>query len=81
MLFTIERKMFRTSSGLIGLGPEFLKAGDEIALVKRSMTPLVLRPDPPRLGSARQLIGDAYVHGIMQGEMFSGERCGEIWLA
>jgi hypothetical protein len=84
MLFMVARRMFRTRRGLVGLGPEHMKPGDEIALVQRSATPLVLRTTAAGTGdlkAAYELVGDAYVHGIMRGEMFDQERCYEIWIA
>ncbi|PQE04506.1 hypothetical protein CJF31_00007327 [Rutstroemia sp. NJR-2017a BVV2] len=70
-----NRRTFRsktnnpTSSPLVGLIPQNAKVGDQICILYGCSVPVVLRR---RLGSNKevywQLIGDAYVHGIMDGE-------------
>ncbi|KAF2964103.1 hypothetical protein GQX73_g9476 [Xylaria multiplex] len=71
---TAYRKMFYTKSGYIGLGPRLTKEGDRVFLVKGSRAPLMLRPRPQN--GKWELLGDCYVHGIMQGEAFDETRCG-----
>lgn len=56
---------FVTETGYIGIGhPEVVK-GDEVHLVQGSDTPFILRKTDGRY----QLIGETYVHGIMDGEL------------
>ncbi|KAI0469913.1 heterokaryon incompatibility protein-domain-containing protein [Xylariaceae sp. FL0804] len=59
------RRLLQTNLGLIGLGPPATRAGDTVAILRGSTVPFVLRPVDD--GSWR-LVGDSYVHGIMEGE-------------
>lgn len=76
MTVATQRRMIRTKEGLIGLAPELAQAGDFVCLLKGGMVPLVMR----KLGSRWMLIGDSYVHGIMQGEAFEEAKCAEFWI-
>ncbi|KAK5720306.1 hypothetical protein LTR15_007580 [Elasticomyces elasticus] len=58
------RRLFRTTSGRIGLGPKVARPGDIVAVVRGGPKPYVLRPH----GEEYQYIGAAYVPGIMRGE-------------
>ena len=68
------RVVFRTSSGLLGVGPIDLKVGDEVWVLAGAMTPLVLRnkkrvDDKESQGVQHyEYLGAAYVHGMMNGE-------------
>ncbi|KAL8912033.1 MAG: hypothetical protein Q9171_002886 [Xanthocarpia ochracea] len=70
------RSFILTCEGTPGLAPAKTKAGDIVCLLYGGDVPFVLR----RLSSGDgcyQLIGETYVHGIMQGEkseMLRGER-------
>ncbi|KAK3984277.1 HET-domain-containing protein [Cladorrhinum sp. PSN332] len=58
------RRMFRTLGGLLGLGPETVKRGDEVWILCDGQVPFVLR----KIGKASyRFVGEAYVHGIMFG--------------
>lgn len=59
-------RMFSTSNGHLGTGPEGLYVGDVVCVLYGGDVPYVLR----KVGDQGQykLIGEAYVHGIMQGE-------------
>ncbi|KAH6869252.1 hypothetical protein B0T10DRAFT_388514, partial [Thelonectria olida] len=59
------RKMVRTRRGYISLGPLFARKGDCVAVLDGGRVPLVLRRD----GSCCRIVGDAYIHGIMHGEV------------
>jgi hypothetical protein len=64
-----NRKLFATEKGYLGLGPVAIFTGDIIAVILGLDTPLVLR----RLGvDGYQIVGEAYVHGIMDGEVMKG---------
>ncbi|TVY15382.1 hypothetical protein LARI1_G005623 [Lachnellula arida] len=56
--------LFTTAKGYIGLGPPSMLEGDIICILFGGEVPYVLRP----MGSHWQLVGECYVHGIMQGE-------------
>ncbi|KAF2647075.1 hypothetical protein K491DRAFT_699856 [Lophiostoma macrostomum CBS 122681] len=60
-----ERTLFVMSNHLMGKGPASIESGDEVWILHGAKVPYVLRP----LGYVRyELMGEAYVHGIMQGE-------------
>ena len=63
------RKPFVSGKGHLGLGPIQLKAGDFIALFGGADMPFVLRQN---MDGRYQLIGEAYVDGIMDGEVVVG---------
>jgi hypothetical protein len=65
-----RRKAFITRKGHLGRGPVDLKPGDVITLIGGADMPFVLRRDPNGMS---RLIGEAYVDGMMDGEMISGE--------
>jgi hypothetical protein len=60
----IGRRFFFTKNGLMGMGPA-TKPGDLVFVVAGAPVPLVVRPE----GSKHRLIGDCYVHGIMDGQV------------
>jgi hypothetical protein len=66
----VRRKLFHTSRGYVGIGPALLQAGDMVCILSGGATPFVLRQDSHSNPSKRrfQLVGEAYVHGIMHGE-------------
>ncbi|PQE04207.1 heterokaryon incompatibility protein [Rutstroemia sp. NJR-2017a BVV2] len=59
------RRLIITQGGYLGLAPASSMAGDIIAVLPGCPTPLVLR----REGERFRVIGEAYVHGIMSGEL------------
>ena len=62
-----SKRLVKTSKGYVGTAPQSTRQGDEIYLLKGGRVPFVLR----RVSAhAFRLIGDTYVHGIMQGEAF-----------
>lgn len=59
----------------MGLGPGDVEAGDVVCVVRGSRVPVVLRPVAGK-ESVYRLVGDCYVHGIMDGEFAnSASRC------
>ncbi|GAB1205249.1 hypothetical protein APSETT445_003922 [Aspergillus pseudonomiae] len=68
------RLLYRTKRGYIGLGPWSVQAGDEVWVIAGARTPFVLRKSLINNSSdteRRSLIGETYVHGIMDGEVIS----------
>jgi hypothetical protein len=61
---TMLRSVFRTNKGYMGITAGTAQPGDVICLVCGSSMPLVLRED----GMKWLFVGQAYVHGIMDGE-------------
>jgi hypothetical protein len=63
-------KPFVTAKGHLGLGPHDIRPGDAIALVIGSQVPFVLREI---VDGKYQIVGEAYVDGIMDGEGVVGK--------
>jgi len=64
-----SRRVFRTARGYLGIGRTGLQVGDEIWLLYGASVPFIVRRSETFKGEQpRQLVCDAYVHGIMQGE-------------
>ncbi len=61
------RKLFKTNNDLVGMGLRSIQAGDAVWLIRDSRTPLILRPKPGTEDFT--LVGEAYLHGFMHGEM------------
>ena len=66
----VTRRLFRTDNGLLGLGPRSLQTGDHVFVLLGARVPFVLRPIQLVGGSRNryEMVGEAYIHGIMQGE-------------
>lgn len=69
-----NQTFFITKSGYIGIGPLSTRAGDRVWVFKGGNVPFVMRnfDDDQGLCPKQCLIGDAYVHGIMDGEAMEG---------
>ena len=68
------RRLFRTESGWLGLGPQSLQGGESIWILAAAPTPFALRKAVNRGDNAYELVGETYVHGAMHGEALgSGE--------
>jgi Heterokaryon incompatibility protein (HET) len=70
VLTLVARRIFLTENGLLGLGPQSLMAGDHIFVLFGARMPFLLRPLSLAEGSSQryEMVGEAYIHGIMQGE-------------
>jgi hypothetical protein len=64
-----QRRMFRTDSRHIGIGPIEIQPGDQICVLFGARVPFVIR----RSGDHWLLVGECYLHGLMNGEAI------EIW--
>ena len=65
------RLPFLTAKGHIGLGSEHFQCGDVITLINGAQVPFVLRRQSH---GVYQLIGEAYIDGIMDGEAMQGSK-------
>lgn len=74
---SLGRLPFVTRKGHLVLGSEYVKQGDLVALIKGAQVPFVLRR---HCGEAYQLIGEAFVDGIMDGEAAEDSEFREIVL-
>jgi hypothetical protein len=67
----VNRSLYRTSNGHLGLGPASTQKGDEIWLIHGALVPFVKRPHLNQ--EALMLVGETYLHGFMHGEMLTPE--------
>lgn len=74
----VNRRLFRTERGFVGMGPAIAGLGDEVALFKGGRMPMVIKAKGIKVeGEGKEAItlweffGDAYVHGAMNGELWS----------
>ena len=68
-----SRRLFTTIAGRVGLGGNSCRSGDLVCILLGCPTSLILRQN----GVTFQLIGEAYVHGLMDGEAMKGVEAGE----
>ena len=59
-----ERRFCMSESGRMGWIPKAGKEGDVISVLYNCLVPVLLRPK----GNAYEVIGECYIHGIMDGE-------------
>ena len=59
-----NRKFFTTTRGFIGLGPRSIRPGDSVCIFGGGRVPFLLRKD----GDHHRLVGESYVHGLMEGQ-------------
>jgi hypothetical protein len=71
-----QRRIVKTRKGYVGLAAGDTAVNDFVTLVQGGQVPLILR----QVGYYWQLVGDAYVHGIMNGEAFEEKKCEMIWI-
>lgn len=72
-----SRRPFITRTGFVGLCPDHAAPGDLVCILFGGITPYLLRPDQE---GAYTIVGEAYVHGIMYGELFKGDTASESFL-
>lgn len=73
---TARRRFFVSREGFIGLGPPGTKVGDKICVLAGGKVPFILRDlegdergdNESKPGTYCRLLGDAYVHGLMDGQ-------------
>ena len=76
---TPERRMGVTRAGRICLLPKLSEEGDQVVILKGGRVPVVLRP---KGDGCVQVVGEAYVHGIMDGEVVGPEVCWtDLWIS
>ncbi|TDZ22179.1 Heterokaryon incompatibility protein 6, OR allele [Colletotrichum orbiculare MAFF 240422] len=65
-----RRKLFITSRGHLGLGPQQVQLGDQVAVLNGCQIPFILRAKPQVavVRDCYQLVGDSYVKSLMYGE-------------
>lgn len=75
LAFNAGRRPFITENGYVGVGPGCLEKGDEVVLFLGGSVPYVLRTDST---GRRVILGDGYVHGVMDGEFMEGSPTVEV---
>jgi hypothetical protein len=62
---TDHRRLFKTETGALGLGPEAMREGDIVTVLFGGNVPYVLRP----VGDGHyRLVGECYFHSVMGGQ-------------
>ncbi|KAH7324724.1 heterokaryon incompatibility protein-domain-containing protein [Stachybotrys elegans] len=61
----INRTFVKTIDGQMGLGPYQAEAGDVVVILYGCQVPVVLRPQAE---GRYEVVGSAYIHGVMDGE-------------
>ena len=69
MVVSQGRRFFTTLGGYMGIGPPGMREGDLVCVFLGGKVPWVVRQD----GHAYTLVGECYVHGIMNGELMQTE--------
>jgi hypothetical protein len=85
-MFFVSDLAIGTVSGLrIGLGPASMAVGDKIGILPGGMLPFVLRPSatrqrvkPKSASGVFSMVGDCYLHGVMNGELGPLTTCGNL---
>jgi len=72
--YVMNRKMVKLDNSYIGLAHCAVEEGDTVFLLRGSSVPLVLRKN----GDVWKFIGDAYVHGVMDGEKWDEPNCESV---
>jgi len=62
----MKRRFFVTEKGYMGLGPSSMEEGDIVYVLSGGQVPFIVRPTI--LAEGLSLVGESYVHGIMDGE-------------
>lgn len=70
-LVTRYRKFAVTAGGLFVLGPDMMQNGDVVAVLFGGKAPFLLRRRAD--GKTWMLVGECYVHGLMDGEALEGD--------
>ncbi|KAF2191920.1 putative heterokaryon incompatibility protein 6, OR allele, partial [Zopfia rhizophila CBS 207.26] len=68
---SLGRLPFITRKGHLVLSSEYVKRGDFVALIRGTQVPFILRRQS---GGQYQVIGEAYVDGIMDGEAMESSK-------
>ncbi|PVH88545.1 HET-domain-containing protein [Cadophora sp. DSE1049] len=74
LTFATNRRLFITDDGHVGLAPIRVKLGDQVCILYGCSVPLVLREEH----GVVKLVGEAYVHGLMEGKAVNLAREGTL---
>lgn len=75
------RRLFTTSKGRFGFGPKTVQKADVICILNYASTAHILRQEEGGETETYRVLGEAYVHGMMTGEIeMLGMKEQDIWL-
>lgn len=74
------RRVGVTGRGYLGLFPGYASAGDAVCVLRGCHVPFVLRPAGEEDEGRFVVLGECYVHGIMNGEAMAEGECREFVL-
>ncbi|KAI8670665.1 HET domain-containing protein [Fusarium keratoplasticum] len=66
-----SRRLFVTKAGYMGLAHPSAQHGDIVVLLSGGRVPFIIRKDSSDSSEYYHIVGEAYVHGIMDGELLS----------
>lgn len=72
----LNRRLIKTETGHLGLAPRDAEIGDVVVLIAGSPAPFILR----KAGSCYKIVGDCYLHGVMNGEAWDENKCQTLWI-
>ncbi|TVY83624.1 Heterokaryon incompatibility protein 6 OR allele [Lachnellula suecica] len=70
---SLYRRFCVTNNGYMGLIPPGSQNGDLVCIIQGAQTPYVLRASMSGSSTAYRIVGECYVHGMMDGEMSEEE--------
>ncbi|KAM7220139.1 Heterokaryon incompatibility protein (HET) domain containing protein [Rhypophila decipiens] len=62
----LNRRLFVTAGGFVGLGPQAMREGDALCILSDSRLPMILRRSA---GEEWNVLGPCYAHGVMRGDV------------
>jgi hypothetical protein len=65
-----HRRICVTSSGQVGMVPQYARVGDELVVFPGMQTPSVIRTMQKQILRKYQIVGECYIHGLMNEEIF-----------
>lgn len=68
-----SRRMFVSEGGMLGVAPPGVEQGDEVWLIRGTRVPFILRRKDGGSENDMTLVGEAYLHAGMNGEMVDPE--------
>ena len=72
----LDRRLFRSVKGFLGLCPASSDVGDSVWVLPNARVPFILRPR--KSTGHYELLGEAYLHGCMNGEIGQKYSCESI---
>lgn len=71
-----NRRLAKTTGGYIALCPRQTAVNDRLVLLQGSDVPFILRP----AGDRWQIVGECYIHALMDGSAWDESRCEMLWI-